>query len=73
LGKGLSKLLAASVFTLVHVQVTYTTDLVQFLLILFPLSLIWGNLMQKTDSLWGSVLFHAGADCMIIFGIFASM
>jgi membrane protease YdiL (CAAX protease family) len=73
LGKGLSNLLAASVFTLAHVQATYTSDLLQFLLILFPLALIWGYLMQKTDSLWGSVLFHAGADCMIIFGIFASL
>jgi membrane protease YdiL (CAAX protease family) len=44
----------------------------QFLLILFPLALIWGYLMQKTDSLWGSAIFHAGADCVIIFGIFAS-
>jgi len=73
LGKGLSNLLAASVFTLVHVQVTYVSDLRQFLFILFPLALVWGYLMQKTDSLWGSVIFHAGADCMIIFGIFASM
>ena len=72
LGKGLSNLLAASVFTLVHVQVTYVSDLRQFLFILFPLALVWGYLMQKTDSLWGSVIFHAGADCMIIFGIFAS-
>jgi membrane protease YdiL (CAAX protease family) len=73
LGKGLSNLLAASVFTLAHVQVTYVSDLRQFLFILFPLALVWGYLMQKTDSLWGSVIFHAGADCMIIFGIFASM
>ena len=72
LGKGLSNILAAVVFTLVHMQVTYVSDLGQFLFILFPLALIWGYLMQKTDSLWGSVIFHAGADCMIIFGIFAS-
>jgi membrane protease YdiL (CAAX protease family) len=73
LGKGLSNILAAVVFTLVHVQVTYVSDLRQFLFILFPLALVWGYLMQKTESLWGSVIFHAGADCMIIFGIFASM
>jgi membrane protease YdiL (CAAX protease family) len=73
LGKGLSNLLAALVFTLVHVQVTYVANLVQFLVILFPLALIWGYLMQKTDSIWGSALFHAGADCIIIFGIFASV
>lgn len=71
LGKGLANLLTAGVFTLLHVPVTYTPDIVQFLLVLFPLALIWGYLMQKTDSLWGSALFHAGADCMIVFGVFA--
>ena len=60
-------------FTLIHVQVTYVSDVLQFLLIVFPLALVWGYLMQKTDSLWGSALFHAGADCMIILGIYASM
>lgn len=73
LGAGLSNLLAALVFTLVHVQVTYVSDLVQFLAILLPLALVWGFLMQKTDSIWGSALFHAGADCIIIFGIYASV
>jgi membrane protease YdiL (CAAX protease family) len=73
LGKGLANLLTAIVFTLVHMQVTYVSDVLQFLLLVFPLALIWGALMQKTDSLWGSVIFHAGADCVIIFGIFASL
>lgn len=73
LGKGLSNLLTAIVFTLIHMQVTYVSDVLQFLLIVFPLALIWGYLMQKTDSIWGSALFHAGADCLIIFGIYASM
>jgi len=73
LGKGLSNLLTATVFTLAHLPVTYVADVLQFLVILFPLALLWGYLMQKTDSLWGSALFHAGADCMIIFGIYASM
>ncbi|MGE5221445.1 MAG: CPBP family intramembrane glutamic endopeptidase [Omnitrophica WOR_2 bacterium] len=72
LGKGLSNLLAAVVFTLVHAQVTYVSDVLQFLLVTFPLALIWGYLMQKTNSLWGSAIFHAGADCIIIFGIFAA-
>lgn len=72
LGPRLSNLLTAVVFTLVHVQVTYVSDLLQFLSIVFPLALIWGYLMQRTNGLWGSALFHAGADCMIIFGIFAS-
>jgi len=73
LGKGLSNLLAAVVFTLLHSPVTYVPDLIPFLLGTFVLALIWGALMQKSDSLWGSALFHAGADCIIIFGVFASM
>jgi membrane protease YdiL (CAAX protease family) len=73
LGKGLANLLTAVVFTLAHVQVTYVADVLQFLVIVFPLALLWGYLMQKSDGLWGPALFHAGADCMIVFGIFASM
>jgi membrane protease YdiL (CAAX protease family) len=73
LGKGLSILLTAVVFTLVHAQVTYSSDVLLLLAIIFPLSLFWAWLMQKTGSLWGAVLFHAGADCLIIFGAFASL
>lgn len=71
LGKGLSNLLAALVFTLLHLPVTYVPQVLQFLVVVFPLALLWGYLMQKTDSLWGSALFHAGADCMIVLAVFA--
>ena len=73
LGKGLSIILTAVVFTLMHTQVTYAAQMIQFLVIVLVLSLIWGILIQKSDSLWGAVLFHAAADCLIIFGAFASM
>lgn len=73
LGKGLSIILTAIVFALMHTQVTYAAQMIQFLVIVLALSLIWGILIQKTDSLWGAVLFHAAADCLIIFGAFASM
>jgi membrane protease YdiL (CAAX protease family) len=73
LGKGLSNLLVAVVFTLLHFPVTYVPDLALFLLGTFLLALLWGALMQKTEGIWGSALFHAGADCIIIFGVFASM
>ncbi len=71
LGKRWSNLLAASAFTLLHVQATYVPELAVFLPVLFVLALTWGWLMQKTGSLWGSALFHAGADCLIMFGVFA--
>jgi uncharacterized protein len=73
LGKGLSIILTASVFTLMHTQVTYAAQMIQFLVIVLVLSLVWGFLIQKSDSLWGAVLFHAAADCLVIFGALVSM
>lgn len=73
LGKGLSNILTAIVFVLIHTQVTYAAQMIQFLVIVLVLSLIWGILMQKSESLWGAVLFHAAGDCLIIFGAYASM
>ena len=73
LGKGLSNLLTAVVFALTHIQVTYAAQMLQFLLIVLVLSLIWGYLIQKTESLWGAALFHAAGDCLIIFAAYASI
>jgi len=73
LGKRLSIILTAVVFALMHTQVTYAAQMIQFLVIVLVLSLIWGILIQKTDSLWGAVLFHAAGDCLIIFAAYASM
>lgn len=73
LGKGLANILTAVVFALMHTQVTYAAQMIQFLVIVLTLSLIWGFLIQKSDSLWGAVLFHAAGDCLIIFGAYANM
>jgi membrane protease YdiL (CAAX protease family) len=73
LGRHLSTLVTALVFVAIHAQVTYTPDLLLFLIGLFFLALLWGTLMQKTDSLIGSALFHAGADTLIILGILADL
>ena len=73
LGRGLSAILTALVFTVMHTQVTYAPEMIQFLAIAFVLSLIWGILIQKSDSLWGAILFHAAGDCLVIFGAYASM
>ena len=73
LGKGLSIILTAVVFALMHTQVTYAAQMIQFLVIVLMLSLIWGILIQKSDSLWGAVLFHAAGDCLVIFSAFASI
>lgn len=57
-------------FTLAHMQVKYAPELIPFLVVLLGLSIAWGWLMQKTRSLWGSTIFHAGADLLIILPIF---
>ena len=71
-GKVISNLLVAFVFTVLHRAATYTADQYLFLAILFPLALAWGYIMQKTDAVWGSILFHAGMDIPIILGIFSN-
>ena len=73
IGKGLAVLSTALAFTLAHMQVTYAPDMINFLVVTFVLSIAWAWLMQKTNSLWGSVLFHAGADLLIIVPIFAGL
>ena len=73
MGKWLALFSTALAFTLAHMQVTYAPDMAFFLLVTFVLSLVWGWLMQKTGSLWGSVLFHAGADVTLILPIFISL
>jgi uncharacterized protein len=72
-GKLLSNVLIAFVFTVLHQGVSYTSDQVIFLAIVFPLALAWGFITQKTDSVWGSILFHAGTDIPIFLGIFSTL
>ena len=73
MGKWLAILSTALAFTLAHMQVTYAPNLWAFLLVTFGFAITWGWLTQKTGSLWGSVLFHAGADLLIILPIFSSL
>lgn len=68
-----ANLLLAIPFTLHHTGVTYTPDALMFLAFLFPLSLAWGAITQKTGSLWGTVLFHAGMDIPVVLGIFSTL
>jgi uncharacterized protein len=73
LGATLANVLTAFVFAIGHAGVTYSSDVLEFVVVTFILALIWGYLMQKTGSLWGSALFHAGADTLIIIGMFAGV
>jgi membrane protease YdiL (CAAX protease family) len=72
-GKWLAILSTALAFALAHMQVSYAQDILLFLIVTLVLGIAWGWLMQKTGSLWGSVLFHAGADLLIILPIFKTL
>ena len=67
-----SVLLTSVVFGAAHLQVTYTTEVLLFAVITLVLGLIWGFLIHYTKSLLASVLFHAGADLLIIMPIYTS-
>lgn len=69
-GKFFSVFLIALVFTVLHRGAYYTSDQYIFLAAVFPLALAWGYIMYKTDSVWGSILFHAGMDIAIVLGLF---
>lgn len=70
-GALLANCLIALVFTGLHAVVTYTSDQIGFLAATLPLAVAWGYIMQKTDALWGSILFHAGMDIPIVLGLFS--
>ena len=72
-GKFGANLLVAIVFTLIHGFTDYSVDNLIFVAILFPLALLWGWLIQKTEGVWASILFHAGMDIPIMLGIFSNL
>lgn len=72
LGKFGSNLMTAIVFTLAHMKVEYVVsgEILRFISIVFILAIVWGYMMQKTDSLIGPALFHAGADLLLFSSLF---
>jgi uncharacterized protein len=72
-GPGLALISTTLVFALAHVQVNYTAQVAFFVAFVFVLGLMWGLLMQKSKSIWGSVLFHAGADVAVILPMYQAM
>lgn len=72
LGDNGALVLTSIVFVAAHAGALYLSDAMVglFLLIIFPLAIGFGWLMQQTRALWGSTIFHAAADLswFIIFG-----
>ena len=78
LGPHYSNLLQAIIFSLSHTiagrgTITYTPYTFALVLFTFLLGLLWGSLMQRTNSILGSVLFHAGTDIAVFLGIFSNL
>jgi len=73
IGRLPASLLVALPFVFMHYGVPYTTEQFMFVGVLVPLAFCWGWLMQKTDGVWASVLFHAGMDISIMLGMFSNL
>ena len=74
LGKFATNIVTTIPFVFLHSYTGYATDQTVFLVLqLLPLSLAWCWLMQKTNSIWGSILFHAAMDIPIVVGIYSGL
>jgi membrane protease YdiL (CAAX protease family) len=74
LGSTATALVTSLIFGLSHVGATYVSPVERFgfPIIVFALGLVGARNMQKSDSVWGSVLFHAGYDLIVILPVVAS-
>jgi membrane protease YdiL (CAAX protease family) len=68
-----SNILTAIIFSIAHIQVTYVTHMVGFIIIVFILGLLLGHYMKKTNSIIAPMLIHAGADMMMILPSFVNL
>ena len=61
------------VFTLAHLDVSYTpAGQIVFAIVLVIIGIVGSLIMMKTGSMIGSVLFHAGADILLVMGMLSS-
>ena len=61
-------IITSLVFAGVHISSTYVIDILMFMVALMALAVLWGWLMRKSNSIWGSVLIHAAGDVLVILG-----
>ncbi len=68
LGRAASIIVTALVFGISHSAATYITSvqMIFFPIMVTVLGLVNAYVMLKTDSIWGSVFFHAGYDLFVI-------
>ncbi len=75
-GEKPSNLLQALIFAITHMgslSAQYTPGLLIYIVVTFVLGLGMGYLMQKTDSLIGPSLVHAGVDVSVVLAIFPTL
>lgn len=73
IGFKLSNILTAAIFAFAHLQVTYVTNTIGFLIVVFFLGLLLGSTMKKTNSIIAPTIIHAGADMMLIIPMFMKL
>jgi len=71
IGADISNVLQAIIFSLAHLSVPFNLFVFIYLILTFFLGLAFGAVIQKTDSLVGAILFHAGADIPVIIAVFS--
>ncbi|NVM35445.1 MAG: CPBP family intramembrane metalloprotease [Candidatus Lokiarchaeota archaeon] len=71
LGVDSSNILQAIIFSLAHLSSQFTLFSFIYFALTFFLGLGFGAVIQKTDSLLGAILFHAGADIPVIIAVFS--
>jgi membrane protease YdiL (CAAX protease family) len=72
-GQSQSLLLTSFVFAMLHIAIIGLADLVTFSLyfgLSFFIGLLWGYVIQKSDSIWGAVFAHTIADILFILTVF---
>jgi membrane protease YdiL (CAAX protease family) len=69
IGVGASIVVTSIIFTVMHAAAEYMDPIqtILFQVVLLPMALLLAYLMHKTDSIWGSVLYHAGSDAFMFY------
>jgi len=73
LGAFAANLCMAIPFTMLHIGVDYTQNILMLLAFLLPLGLVLGYVMQKTNSILASWLIHASVDIAVVLALFSQL
>jgi membrane protease YdiL (CAAX protease family) len=73
LGAFPANLCMAISFVALHYGVDYTQNILMILVLLLPLGLALGYVMQKTNSIIGSWLIHASVDIAVVLALFSKL